>query len=137
MRKLLPDLFLIGYSLMLIVVGLTGVFTAEWELARVFGLDPIWLALPAGATFLNQYRFLKAAEAAFGLFCLCHRRDILAGGPNWAIFLSGCALGILARAWSWAVDGTPRTAFIVFLILEALTFLLVWHHARSGRDQLK
>jgi hypothetical protein len=27
--------------------------------------------------------------------------------------------------------------YSLMLILEALTFLLVWHHARSGRDQLK
>lgn len=80
---------------------------------------------------------MRAAEAAFGLFCLCHRRDILAGGPNGAIFLAGCALGIFARSWSWAIDGTPRTAFIVFLILEAATFLLVWTEARRGRDQIK
>jgi membrane protein implicated in regulation of membrane protease activity len=137
MSKLLPDLFLIGYGLMFLVVGMAGVFIAPWELERVFRLDPAWLTQPEGATFLNQYRFLKAAEAAFGLFCVYHRRDILAGGQNFVIFVAGCFLAILARALSWAVDGPPRTAFVLFLVLEALTLILVWRHARNGRDQLK
>jgi hypothetical protein len=135
--RFLPDLFLIGYSLMLIGIGFAGVFVADWELARVFGLGPAALAGPHAADFLNQYRFLKAVEAAFGLFCLVHRRDILAGGPSSVTFLAGCALGVFARAWSWRVDGTPRPVFLVFLGLEAATLLLVWRQARSGRDQLK
>ncbi|KSV76042.1 hypothetical protein N185_16470 [Sinorhizobium sp. GW3] len=137
MNKLLPDLFLIGYGLMFLAVGLAGVFTAPWELAQIFHLDQAWLTLPEGATFLNQYRFLKAAEAAFGLFCLYHRRDILAGGSNFVVFVSGCALGIFARSLSMALDGTPRPIFVVFIFLELLTLVLVWRHARNGRDQLK
>lgn len=137
MRKLLPDLFLIGYGLMFLAVGVAGVFIAPWELERIFHVDPAWLVQPEGATFLNQYRFLKAAEAAFGLFCLYHRRDILAGGQNFVIFVGGCALAILARALSWALEGMPCPVFIVFLVLEAITLILVWRHARNGRDQLK
>lgn len=137
MNKLLPDLFLIGYGLMLLAVGVAGIFTAPWELAQVFDLDLAWLALPEGTTFLNQYRFLKATEAAFGFFCLYHRRDILAGGSNFVVFVSGCALAIFARALSLALDGLPQSVFLVFLFLEVLTLILVWRHARNGRDQLK
>lgn len=137
MRKLLPDLFLIGYGLMFLAVGIAGVFTAPWELERIFHVPSVWLVQPEGATFLSQYRFLKAAEAAFGLFCLYHRRDILAGGQNFVIFVGGCGLAIFARALSWGLDGKPSPAFIVFLVLELLTLILVWRHARGGRDQLK
>jgi hypothetical protein len=135
--KALPDIFLIGYGLMLVGVGLATIYAAECELLHVIGLDPAWLALPENATFLNHYRFLKAAEAAFGLFCLSYRRDILAGGQANVLFLFGCGLGIFARLLSCGIDGRPSAPFAVLIALEALTFLLVWRHARNGSDQLK
>jgi hypothetical protein len=133
MIGVLATLFQLGYSLMFLVVGVAGVFVAPRELTTVFGVDAAWLATPAAATFINQYRFLKATEAGFALFCLGHRRDILEGGVSSLIFLNGCALSIFARCWSWGVDGRPSMAFIAFLVLEIMTFLLVWLHATRDR----
>lgn len=130
MIKISATLFQLGYSLMLIGIGIAGVFYAPWELLNIFKLEESWLETPQAATFLNQYRFLKGAEAGFGLFCLFFRREILDGGISSVLFLSGCLLGIFARSWSWFYDGRPDNMFILFLVLEIMTFLLVWAYAR-------
>lgn len=127
----LATLFQLGYGLMLLFVGLYGIFQAPWELRTVFDLDPA--AAGQTATLLSQYRFLKAVEAGFGLFCLLQRRNILVGGPAAVIFLAGCGFGVFARIWSWAFDGRPARMFVLFLVLEAVTFALVWLYARRDR----
>lgn len=127
----LATIFQLGYGLMLFFVGLYGIFHAPWELHTIFDLDPA--AAGHASTLLSQYRFLKAVEGGFGLFCLWQRREILDGGPASVIFLAGCGFGVFARTWSWAVDGRPASMFIVFLVLEAITFALVWLHARRDR----
>ncbi|MFV9614565.1 MAG: DUF4345 family protein [Gammaproteobacteria bacterium] len=123
-------LFQLGYSLMLIGVGVAGIFYAPWELISIFKLDANWLQSSEAVTFLNQYRFLKAVEVGFGLFCLFYRREILDGGISSVLFLSGCMLGIFARSWSWYYDGRPSDMLITFLVLESITFVLVWAYAR-------
>ncbi len=132
MIKILATLFQLGYSLMLIGVGAVGVFTAPWELVTIFEVDSGWVNTPEAITMLNQYRFLKASETAFGLFCLWHRRDILDGGISCVVFLAGCGLGVFARGWSMVIDGQPSTNFVVFLVLELITFILVWSYARRS-----
>ncbi len=119
------SIFQLGYSLMLIAVGAYGIFTAQWELAVVFQLDLQSFDSDAAATFLNQYRFLKSMELAFGLFCLLCRRSILGGSPLAIIFLLGCALGVSARLLAWVLDGHPGNIFLIFAVLEAITFVLV------------
>jgi hypothetical protein len=125
-------IFFWGYALMLVGVGASGTMIASWELARVFGVDLSAMGEQERATLLNQYRFLKAVELAFGLFCVCYQREIFRRGRALRVFLAGLSAGVIARMGSWLVDGRPRAVFLVFMMLEGVTGVLVWHASRRA-----
>jgi hypothetical protein len=117
--------FFWGYAFMLVTVGASGIFVARWELARVFAIPLASLSAPTRATILNQYRFLKAVELAFGIFCIRFHSEIFELGAARQVFLSGAALAVFARLWSTWRDGRPHRAFTVFAALEFMTALLI------------
>ena len=125
--------FLVGaYGAMLLLVGIAGIFTAEWELRHLYGLSfGEWPQ--AEATFLSQYRFLKGVELGAGAFCLILGPAIMSGGRAAVTFLMLIAGGILARAFAWAVDGTPAWPMLVFLGLETLVLAVYLVHLRQAR----
>lgn len=131
---LLARVFFWGYTLMLLGVGASGMLVAGWELSTVFALDLSAMGGLERATLLNQYRFLKALELAFGLFCLAYRREIFGQPRALSLFLAGLSAGVVARACSWLVDGTPRLIFLAFMALELVTGVLVWLAAQRGRS---
>lgn len=114
-----------GYAAMLVVVGAVGIVSARWEFGAVYGIDSSAWSPDTQATMLNQYRFLKSVELGAGVFCLAYRKSIMNGGLAATVFLTIVALGVCARSFAWIVDGRPATAFIVFLLLEALVFVAV------------
>jgi hypothetical protein len=118
------------YAAFLVGVGAFGMFYLHWELSTFYGIGPDDLQGQDGATLLNQFRFLKSIELAFGIFSLVYRRDILSGGLNCTIFLACLALGAFARASSWIFDGTPHTSFLLYLLAEVTIFLVVWLNAK-------
>lgn len=122
----LAHVFFWGYDLMLVGIGASGMLVAGWELPTVFAVDLGALGEVQRATLLNQYRFLKALELAFGLFCLAYRHEIFTEPRALWVFLAGLSAGVAARLGSWAFDGTPRPVFIVFAALELATGVLVW-----------
>jgi Domain of unknown function (DUF4345) len=107
-----------GYTLMLLGIGGSGILIAPWELPHIFAVDVTALGAQPAATLLNQYRFLKSTELAFGLFCWWYGREVWAGGKARLLFLAGVGGGCAARALSIAVDGVPAWPFLVFLALE-------------------
>lgn len=122
----LAHLFFWGYALMLVGVGASGMLIAGWELPSVFAVNLDAMGELQRATLLNQYRFLKALELAFGVFCLAYRREIFSRPRELCVFLGGLFAGVAARLGSWIADGTPRQVFLVFLALELVTGVLVW-----------
>jgi len=118
------------YALFLVAVGAYGVFYLHWELAYFYGIDADTLTGRNGATLLNQFRFLKAIELTFGLYCLLFRRDIMAGGLACTLFLSGLGLGFFSRGLSMVLDGRPHGAFVFFMVAEIVIFVVVWLNAR-------
>ena len=118
------------YALFLVAVGAYGVFWLQWELATFYGIDAATLAGRDGATLLNQFRFLKAIELTFGLFCLLYRRDIMAGGLACTLFLAGVGFGFCGRGLSMVLDGRPHGAFVFFMLVEGVIFAVVWLNAR-------
>ncbi|MDQ6681146.1 MAG: DUF4345 domain-containing protein [Pseudomonadota bacterium] len=128
-------LFFWGYALMLVGIGASGVLIAPWELDRVFAVPLATLTALDQATLLNQYRFLKALELTFGIYCISFRREIFRPGLEHRVFLIGPFAGVIARLGSWLVDGSPRTVFLLFLVLELITGVLVWLQVRQTTGQ--
>jgi hypothetical protein len=122
------------YSLMLLVVGFVGIWTARTELERLFHLQPSSWTPDVAATVLNQYRFLKAVECGSGIFCILFRADIMAGGRHAAVFTAIVSLGIFARSVAWIADGRPHPLFIGFLVLEILVLAVFVLNARVTDD---
>ncbi|GAB2889374.1 DUF4345 domain-containing protein [Paralcaligenes sp. KSB-10] len=123
--------FFWGYTLMLLGVGVSGVFIASWELRVVFSVPMDHMNDAARATLLNQYRFLKSLELGFGIFCIAYRRRIFLRSLAHKVFLAGVFAGVAARMGGWLADGRPSPVFIAFAVLELATGLLVWHTVRG------
>lgn len=117
--------FFYGYTAMLLCVGFSGIFIAHWELQRIFGIKLSLMTHEGAATILNQYRFLKAMEFSFGVFCLSYRTKIFAGGGARKLFLAGVFTGVAARSISIIASGWPQWAFTIFLVLELACGVLV------------
>lgn len=132
MRRL-AQVFFWGYTAMLLGVGFSGMFIARWELTTVFSL-PLVKGTVLTATLSSQYRFLKAMEFTFGLFCATHFREIFRPGPEHNLFLTGVFAGVIARLLGWGLDGTPQIAFVIFAGLELVTGLLVGTTVRAKAE---
>jgi Domain of unknown function (DUF4345) len=126
-------IFFWGYALMLIGIGASGVLVARWELVNVFAVPLATLNDTVQATLLNQYRFLKALELAFGIFCVSFRHDVFRSGVAHRVFLAGVFAGVAARLGSWIADGDPRPLFLLFAALELVTGVLVWFAVRQQK----
>lgn len=125
-------LFFFGYTGMLLVIGASGILIAPWELTHIFSIPLDALSIEQRASILNQYRFLKSAEFAFGVFCITHRAAIFGGRLGLRVFLCGVFSGVLARLLSLLVDGMPQWAFLAFAALELVTGVLVWRAAGTA-----
>lgn len=129
--RISANVLFFGYSAMLLGVGLAGIFTADWELARVFRVDITGMPPLDRATFVNQYRFLKALELGLGVFCFVYRRRIFAERSFNRFFLFFVLAGAVARVLSLVLDGPAKWPFIAFLALEVATAGAVFVYTRS------
>jgi hypothetical protein len=132
----LARLFFWGYVLMLVGIGTSGTLIAPWELRTVFDVPLAGYPDPVQATLLSQYRFLKAIELAFGIFCLAFRHEIFNLTGAHRVFLAGLFAGVAARLGSWLIDGAPKPVFLLFAVLELATGLLVWFTVYRQRGAL-
>jgi hypothetical protein len=126
-------LFYTAYTFMLLGIGGSGILIAPWELSHVFAVDLSAMGPMPAATLLNQYRFLKSTELAFGLFCWFWQRSVWRGGQTRMLFLAGLSAGVAARTLSIIIDGVPHWAFLAFTGLEltcgVLMAILPWRPA--------
>ncbi|HTS52065.1 MAG TPA: DUF4345 family protein [Burkholderiales bacterium] len=129
---LLTRILFWGYLLMLVGVGASGIFIADWELSRVFHVPLSSMDALQRSTVLNQYGFLKSIEFAFGLFCVLCRDEIFRVPKFNRIFLVGVFGGVAARTLAILLNGVPHWAFVVFLALELTTGVLVLIKSRSS-----
>jgi hypothetical protein len=113
---------------------LLGLFVPRWEplhfevFARaIFRAD---FSPEVMASALNQYRFMKSEEFAFGVFALIFRKEIYAIPKFNRFFLSIVFLGAFIRALSLFVDGRPNSAYIFFTILETTIGVIILAYSR-------
>lgn len=119
--KTIATVLFYGWSGALLVLGAAGIFTGRWELATIFNVDLALLGQKGTATLLNQYRFLKAVEFGFGLFCFVFTREIFTVRIFNRLFLGIVFLGSIARALSMLVEGMPHWALTGITVLEFAT----------------
>ena len=129
--KFFNNLLFFGWVGALVLLGGLGIFTGKWELGTIFQIDLGRMSHEAQDSLLNQYRFLKAVEFGFGIFCVLFRREIYQDLRCNRLFLSVVFLGAAARVLSIAVDGWPHWAFTGVTVLEILTFLVVALYSRG------
>jgi len=129
MRILTAALFC-GWSGAVLVLGGLGIFTGAWELERIFRIDLAGMGPVATANLLNQYRFLKAIEFGFGLFCFVFWREIFRSRVFNRLFVTVVFLGAAARALSIVIEGLPHWGFVGITLLEFLTGFVVVAYSR-------
>jgi hypothetical protein len=133
--RILSNILFYGWAGALLVLGGLGVFTGRWELSSIFRIDLDGMGHEAKANLLNQYRFLKAIEFGFGLFCFAFRQEIFRVRLFNRLFLSIVFLGAAARALAIALEGWPHWAFILVTILEFATFFAVGLYTRKTLER--
>jgi len=129
--RILAAILFYGWSGALLVLGGLGVFTGRWELSTLFHVDLEGMGREARANLLNQYRFLKAVEFGFGLFCFLFRKEIFQVPLFHRLFVTIVFLGAAARALAIGLEGWPHWIFIVVTILEFATGFAVVLYSRK------
>jgi hypothetical protein len=133
--KILTAILFCGWSGALLVLGGLGIFTGAWELDRIFGIDLVGMGAERTASLLNQYRFLKAIEFGFGLFCFMFWREIFQSRVFNRLFVLVVFLGAGARALSIVIEGWPHWGFTAVTILEFLTGFVVVAYSRRTLER--
>jgi hypothetical protein len=130
--RILTLVLFYGWVGALLLLGGLGLFTARWEIPAIFEIDLESMSREGRANLLNQYRFLKAIEFGFGLFCFLFRRRIFSEPSFNRLFVSIVFLGAAARALAIALEGRPHWAFVLVTILEFLTgFAFLFYSRRT------
>jgi len=114
-----------GYVGMLVGIGASGIVIARWELVKFFTIPIDSLEKRAQATFLSQYRFLKAMELGFSAFAVVFRQQIFAQPAYHQFFLIVLFAGAGARVLAMIIDGRPSNFFIVVTAYELLTGVMM------------
>jgi Domain of unknown function (DUF4345) len=123
--------FFFGYVLLLIGAGAWGVVLAQLDMRWLIGLKLGALGDETKANLLSQYRFLRALELGFGIFAVLHRHRIFGERLYNRLFLFVMGSGIAARLVGLAADGSPSPAMYVFLVTEAIGFVLIFAYTRA------
>ncbi len=121
----ITTIFFYTYVLALLLIGGSGLLIAPWELRTVFHVDLDSMTAMNAATLLNQYRFLKGVEFASGCFSWRWRREIYSVPAFRHAFLVIVWAGVGGRLLSVFIDGKPQVIFLGFLIIEAITGILM------------
>lgn len=120
-----------GYVLLLVIAGALGALFATVDLGWLIGLDLPDPGEPSRADLLSQYRFLRGVEFGVGVTFLVLRREVFSVRLINRLFLVVLASGIVARALSILIDGSPSPIHYFFLVSETLGLLAIFAHTRK------
>lgn len=130
--KLLKNFFFYTYVGLVILAGAWGAFfNPNLDFRYLFDLDTGSLSTYTQINMLSQYRFLRALELGFGVFAILFYKEIFSVKKFNGLFLAIMGFGILARAVSWIMDGTPSGLFIFFFAYEAAGWGIIYLYSRK------
>jgi Domain of unknown function (DUF4345) len=132
--ELITKFFYYLYVITLIVVGFCGLFVATWELRTIFHIDLSSMSPIDAATMSSQYRFLKGLELGCGCFSWKWRHEIFSNTAFRNSFLVIVWAGVFGRLVSLFTERPPHLLFIIFLVLEAITGLLMLMHRSTTQN---
>jgi len=129
--------FFYTYIGLVVLAGFWGAFIyPTWDFEMMFNLNLNQLQDFERINLLSQYRFLRALELGFGLFALLFVKGIFADFKFNRLFLTIMGLGILARIFSWAFDGTPSYLTMFFMFYEAIGWIVIFIYSNSKIERL-
>lgn len=130
--KALAILLFYAWSGALVLLGAAGIVNGRWEIERIYAVDLGSLGQERTATLLNQYRFLKAAEFGFGLFCFVFRDEIFTRRVFNRLFLWVVFVGAGARALSMMIEGLPHWSMTGVTVFEFAAGIVIALHTRRS-----
>lgn len=124
--KGLSRLIFYSYAGLAVAAGFWGAFgSPRMDFGILFHLPVDSLDHYARVNLVDQYRFLRAIEFGFGLFCLFLVREIFSVPRYNLLFLATMTAGTCARIVSLVRDGTPSDAMCFFLGFELAGILII------------
>lgn len=128
--KTLNYFFFYCYIGLVLLAGFWGAFIgADFDQQLLFNLDTQSLADSTRIDLLSQYRFLRALEFGFGLFAILFRQEIFSVKKFNVLFLAIMGSGVLARAVSIVVDGSPSALTYFFWIFELIGVIVIFFYS--------
>lgn len=128
--KIVAYFFFYCYIGLVLLAGFWGAFIgADFDQQLLFNLDTQNLADSTRIDLLSQYRFLRALEFGFGLFAILFRQEIFSVKKFNVLFLAIMGSGVLARAVSIIVDGSPSALTYFFWIFELIGVILIYFYS--------
>lgn len=125
--KALSYFFFYCYIGLVLLAGFWGAFIgADFDQQLLFNLDTQTLPETTRIDLLSQYRFLRALEFGFGLFAILFRKEIFSEKKFNGLFLIIMGSGVLARAVSIVVDGSPSAPTWFFWIFELIGVIIIY-----------
>lgn len=117
--KPLNYLFFYAYAGLALLAGFWGAFLyPHLDFLWLFHMNPRDLPGFSRINLLSQYRFLRAMEFGFGIYCFVFVKEIFRERKFNFLFLVTMASGTLARALAALTEGAPSTAMYFFMFFE-------------------
>lgn len=126
--------FFYTYIGLVLLAGFWGAFiNPQFDFQQLFDLNLNDLSNYSKINLLSQYRFLRAIEMGFGIFCFYFTIQIFTKKVFNTLFLIIMGSGILARIVSLIADGQPSTLSLFFMIYEfiALVFIVIYTRSKT------
>lgn len=124
--KQLSYFFYYAYAGLVLLAGVWGALgSPRLDFRILFHFSPDTLGAYARINLLDQYRFLRALEFGFGLYCFLFAREVFSNRKFNTLFLMTMALGTIARITSFWAEGRPSAAMCFFLAFEATGLVVI------------
>jgi hypothetical protein len=124
--KALSHFFFYCYCGLAVAAGCWGAFgNPQIDFSVLFHFPVRSLDTYTRVNLLDQYRFLRGIELAFGMFCLAMTREIFSVPKYNLLFLAGMSAGTTARIVSLFAEGRPSAAMCFFLIFELAGIVVI------------